>query len=329
MEREAVNAFLDEAARREHKRRNLLHSALLLGGLGAVLGLSAWLIWGWVGIIWAVVTILLVLALVPHVSPQAVMRMYRAREVDPRFGGPLAEIITILAERAELPAQPRLFVIPSSTLNAFATGQPRHAAIAVTEGLLRCLTTRELAGVLAHEISHIRNNDLWVMGLADAISRITTSLSCIAVLLALFNGFALLTGELYVSWWAVLVLYLAPTVSSLLQLALSRAREYDADLEGAWLTGDPMALASALRRLERYTGSFWEDLMFPVPGRRIPQPSLLRSHPTTEERVARLMQLDRRRLRPIIHVADEPLLSLFGSTRIGMRPRYRWPGVWF
>ena len=324
-----MSPFLDEAARREHKRRNLLHSALLLGGLGAVLGLSAWLIWGWIGIIWAVVAILLVLSLAPNVSPQAVMRMYRAREVDPRFGGALADILTLLAERAELPARPRLFVIPSSTLNAFATGQPRHAAIAVTEGLLRCLTARELAGVLAHEISHIRNNDLWVMGLADAISRFTTSLSYMAVLLALFNGFALLTGELYVSWWAVLVLYLAPTVSSLLQLALSRAREYDADLEGAWLTGDPTALASALRRLERYTGSFWEDLMFPVPGRRIPQPSLLRSHPTTEERVARLMQLDRRRLRPVIHVADEPLLSLFGSTRFGMRPRYRWPGIWF
>ena len=329
MEREAVSPFLDEAARRAHKRRNLLQSALLLGGLEAVLALSAWLIWGWVGIIWAAGTVLLVLSIAPHVPPHAVMRMYRAREVDPRFGGLLNDIVTILAERAELPALPRLFVIPSATLNAFATGQPRQAAIAVTEGLLRCLTAREIAGVLAHEISHIRNNDLWVMGLADAISRFTASLSYVAVLLALFNGFGLLTGEEYVSWWAVLVLYVAPTVSSLLQLALSRAREYDADLEGAWLTGDPIGLASALRRLERYTGRFWEDLMFPVPGRRIPQPSLLRSHPTTEERVARLMQLDARRLRPVIHVGDEPLLSLFSSSPIAMRPRYRWPGVWF
>jgi heat shock protein HtpX len=124
MERETVSALLDEATRREHKRRNLLHSALLLGGLGAVLGLSAWLIWGWVGILWAAVTILLVLSLAPYVPPQAVMRMYRAREVDPRFGGALGDIITVLAERAELPARPRLFVIPSTTLNAFATGQP-------------------------------------------------------------------------------------------------------------------------------------------------------------------------------------------------------------
>jgi heat shock protein HtpX len=329
MERQTVSPFLDEAARRRHKQRNLLHSALLLAGLEAVLGLSAWLIWGWVGILWAAATVLLLLWLAPFVPPDAVMRMYRAREVDPRFGGPLSDVVTLLAERAELPARPQLFVIPSATLNAFATGQPGHAAIAVTEGLLRCLSVREVAGVLAHEISHIRNNDLWVMGLADAISRFTAALSYAAVLLALFNGFGLLTGELYVSWWAVLVLYIAPTVSSLLQLALSRAREYDADLEGAWLTGDPTALASALRRLERYTGSLWEDLMFPIPGRRIPQPSLLRSHPTTEERVARLMQLDARRLKPVIHVADEPLLPLFGGAPIVMRPRYRWPGVWF
>jgi heat shock protein HtpX len=232
VEQEAVTPFLDEATRREHKRRNLLQSAPLLGGLGAVLGLSAWLIWDWVGILWAAVTILLFLSLAPHVPSETVMRMYQAREVDPRFGGPLGEIVTILAQRAVLPARPRLFVMPITTLNSFATGQPGHAVIAVTEGLLRCLTRREVAGVLAHEISHIRNNDLWVMGLADAISRFTTSLSYVAVLLALFNGFGLLTGDLYVSWWAVLVLYLAPTVSNLLQLALSRAREYDADLEG-------------------------------------------------------------------------------------------------
>jgi heat shock protein HtpX len=329
MEREVVSSFLDEATRREHKLRNLVQSALLLGGLGALLAIAAWLVWGWVGILWAAAAILVVLSLAPHVPPQAVMRMYRAQEVAPHQGGPLGDIVTILAERAELPARPRLFVIPSATLNAFATGRPEHAAIALTEGLLRCLTVRELAGVLAHEISHIRNNDLWVMGLADAINRFTTSLSYVAVLLAIFNGFGLLAGELYVSWWAVLVLYLAPTVSSLLQLALSRAREYDADLEGAWLTGDPVGIASALRKLERYTGSFWEDLMFPVPGRRIPNPSLLRSHPSTEERVARLLQLDPRSTRPLIGLVDEPLRSLYGGEPIAMRPRYRWPGVWY
>jgi len=264
------------------------------------------------------------------VPPEAVMRMYRGREVDPRFGGQLSDIVTILAERAQLPARPRLFVIPSPTLNAFATGWPGRAAIGVTEGLLRRFTVREIAGVLAHEVSHIRNNDLWVMGLADAITRFTTSLSYVAVLLAAFNVLGLLSGEVYVSWWAVLVLYLAPTVSSLLQLALSRTREFDADLEGAQLTGDPRGLASALRKLERYTGRFWEDLMFPFPGRRIPQPSLLRSHPATEDRVARLLQLEARPMLPAILVVEEPPLPrLFGIGPIAMRPRYHWPGIWY
>ena len=324
-----MSPFLDETTRREHKRRNLLHSVLLLSGLGALLGVSTWLIWGWLGIIWAALAILLVLSLGPRVPPHVVMRMYRGREVDPRFGGQLSDIVTILAERAELPARPRLFVIPSPTLNAFATGSSRNAAIGVTEGLLRHLTAREVAGVLAHEVSHIRNNDLWVMGLADAISRFTTSLSYVAVVLAAFNGFGLLTGEQFVSWWAVLVLYLAPTFSSLLQLALSRAREYNADLEGAQLTGDPRALASSLQKLERHTGSFWEDLMFPIPGRRIPQPSLLRSHPRTEDRIARLLQLEARPMMPAIIVTEEPLVSRLGIRPIAMRPRYHWPGIWF
>src|SRR5690606_19051523 len=134
------------------------------------------------------------------------------------------------------PRRPRLYVIPSATLNAFATGTPDNASIAVTAGLLRTLNLRELAGVLAHEVSHIRNNDLWVMGLADAMSRFTQALSTLAMMLAMFSFVGMLAGVIFVSWWAILVLYLAPLVSSLLQLGLSRAREYDADLEGAMLT---------------------------------------------------------------------------------------------
>ena len=128
-------------------------------------------------------------------------------------------------------------------------------------------------------------------------------------------------------WLPILLLYLAPTLGSLLQLALSRTREYDADLDGAALTGDPMGLASALGRIERYQGHLWEDL---VPGgRRIPQPSVLRSHPRTEDRIARLRSVDRGTLLPPIEVAEEPMVSLVGFGPIAMRPRYRFPGVWF
>jgi heat shock protein HtpX len=265
----------------------------------------------------------------PRLPPQMVMRMYRAQPIDPRHGGQIAYIVDELARRAELPATPALYVIPSMTLNAFATGTPGKAVIGITEGLLRRLSLQELAGVLAHEISHIRNNDLAVMGLADVMTRFTQVLSYLALFLAIFNLPGLLLGDSDISLLALLLLYLAPSIGSLLMLGLSRTREYDADLEGAQLTGDPRGLAAALDKLERYQGSFWEDLTFPVPGRRIPQPSLLRSHPPTEERVARLLALENQDMPPPIEVVEEPMVSLAGLGPGSMRPRYRFPGVWF
>jgi heat shock protein HtpX len=320
---------LNEEARRAHKRRNIIHSALLLSGIGGVLAISQLMLFGPLGLVWAALLLTGVFMLGPRIPPEVIMRMYRARPVDPRMGGQISHIVEALAERAELPARPRLYVIPSMTLNAFATGTPDHAAIGVTEGLLRRLSMREIAGVLAHEMSHIRNNDLWVMGLADAMTRFTLVLSYFALFLATLNVLGALSGEQYAPWLAILLLYLAPTISSLLQLGLSRTREYDADLEAVQLTGDPAGLASALRRLERYTGRFWEDLMFPVPGRRVPQPSVLRSHPDTEDRIKRIEALSARPQLPADMVAELPMTSLVGFGPIEMRPRYRWPGLWF
>lgn len=321
--------LLDESRRREHKWRNDAHSALLVGGLGLLTGFSVWLIWSWTGVLVALLSIAILWAFAPRLPPEIVMRMYRARPIDPRHGGQIAYIVEELARRAELPAVPATYVIPSMTLNAFATGTPHRAVIGLTEGLLRRLSLRELAGVLAHEISHVRNNDLAVMALADVLTRFTHVLSYLAVFLFIFNLPAMLLGESDNPLSALVLLYLAPTAGSLLQLALSRTREYDADLEGAELTGDPRGLASALDKLERYQGTFWEDLMFPVPGRRIPQPSLLRSHPPTEERIARLLALESRDMAPPIEVVEEPMVSLVGLGPASMRPRLRFPGVWF
>lgn len=321
-------AALSEERRREHKARNELHSNLLVGGLALITAFSAWLLSGWAGVAIALVTVGLVYIFAPRVPPEFIMRMFRARPLDPRNGAQIAQIVEVLAGRAGIPV-PRLYVIPSATLNAFAVGTPGNARIGVTEGLLRRLSLRELAGVLAHELSHVRNNDLAVMGLADIMTRITQVLSYLAVFLAIFNLPGIITGDSDISLLGLVLLYLAPTFGSLLQLALSRTREYDADLEGAQLTGDPAGLASALDKLERYQGHFWEDL-FPVPGRRIPQPSLLRTHPTTEERIARLRALQAQPMpQPPIAIAEEPMISLIGLGPIAMRPRTRFPGVWF
>lgn len=321
--------LLDEEARREHKTRNIRHSVLLMGGMAMVLGLAAWLLWGATGTLLVFATVGLIVLLAPRIPPEVIMRLYRAQPIQPGQAGQLRDIVSMLSERAGLPAAPRLYVIPSLMLNAFATGSRERPAIAVTEGLLRKLTMRQIAGVLAHEISHIRNNDLWVMGLADVMTRFVQLLSYVALALAAFNIFGLVTGEDQISWWAILLLYLAPAIASLLQLGLSRTREYDADLEGAMLTGDPMGLASALTLLEQHTGRFWEDLMFPVPGRRVPQPSLLRSHPPAEKRVARLRELDMKGAAPSIAYAEEPRVTLIGVGPIEMRPRFRWPGVYY
>lgn len=324
-----MTPFLDADSHRAHKIRNTLHSALLVGSLGLLTGVSAWLLWGGMGVAVTLVAVGVIYAFAPRLPPEVLMQMYRARPVDPRNGSAILHIIDVLSDRAELPAPPKIYVIPSMTLNAFATGTPEKAMIGVTEGLLRRLTLNELAGVLAHEISHIRNNDLAVMTLADVMTRFTQMLSYLAIFLALFNLPAFLLGDSEISLLGLLLLYLAPTAGSLIQLALSRTREYDADLEGAGLTGDPESLAAGLEKLERYQGRFWEDMMLPVPGRRIPQPSLLRSHPLTTERVARLRALQDPSMLPQLAIAEEPMVSLIGLGPIAMRPRYRWTGVWF
>jgi heat shock protein HtpX len=327
--RTVVSAFLDPEALSAHKRQNTLHTAFLFGGLGAVVAASGWMLFGFAGLAWAAVLIGVTLLMMPSVPPNILMRMYRARRVVPRPGDQLSEVLDVLVQRAGLAHRPALYVIPSLALNAFAAGKPEQAVIAITEGLLRRLSLREIAGVLAHEVSHIRNNDLWVMGVADALTRVTQALSFAAMLLALANLWYALSGEQVVSWWAVLLLYLAPTLSSLLQLALSRAREYDADLEAVQLTGDPLGLAAALRRLEHHTGRFWEDVMLPAPGRRVAYPSLLRSHPPTEDRIRRLIEVSARPTLPPLVIADRPYVSLVGFGPVGMRPRVRFPGVWF
>lgn len=324
-----MNFLLDAEAQQEHRRRNLTQSAALIGGIGIILIAATWLMWGMAGVFGALAALSGLVLLGPHVPPEAVMRLYRGQKIAPDADTQLNALMNVLAHRAELPARPALYVIPSLTINAFAAGTPNHSAVAVTEGLLRRLSMREISGVLAHELSHIRNNDLWVLGIADVVTRFLQLLSYVALALALINVIAAIDGHRYVSWWVVALLYLAPLASNLLQLGLSRAREFDADFEAAALTGDPTGLAGALNNLDRHTGHFWEDLMFPVPARRVPQPSLLRSHPTTEDRIARLMALQGQpTLEPIV-IAEEPMVSLVGFGPIAMRPRYRWPGLWF
>src|SRR5262249_10241541 len=190
-----------------------------------------WLIWGALGVAATLVAIGLIFAFAPRLPPETMMRFYRARRVDENQGKELLHIVDVLADRAELPAAPRVYVIPSMTLNAFASGTPQNAVIGITEGLLRRLNLSELAGVLAHEISHVRNNDLAIMGLADILTRLTQWLAYLALFLAVLNLPAFLLGEAEGPLVGLVLLYMAPTAASLIPLALSRPRGYRADLE--------------------------------------------------------------------------------------------------
>lgn len=318
---------LNEAERRRHRLRNVLHTWLLILGSGGLVALIAWVLFGTAGVVWAAVLTGFGLWSAGQVSPKLVLGLYKAQRLSPYELPELHRIVRQLAARAGLPAAPELFYVPSRMMNAFAVGSREDSAIAVTDGLLRGLDLRQLAGVLAHEMSHIRNGDLKVMALGDVLTRLTSLMSTLGLFGLAFSMPAMMASGFQVPWLAIALLVFAPTIGGLMQLALSRAREYDADLDAAGLTGDPHGLASALVTLERRQGRLWERLM--LPGSRLPDPSLLRTHPRTEERVTRLMSLAPAPGRAIEMPAswDE-----FGAAVGPVRPpRFHWQrmGMWY
>ena len=315
----------ESSARRAARTRNFLQSVILVGGIGLIMAVCSLVLWGRDGVLWAFIAIGLLLLLSPRIAPEIIMRMYGARRIRPEDGVPIVQIVGELAKRADLPSPPQLYVIPSPVINAFATGVRSDSLLAVTQGLLNKLDPRELIGVLAHETAHIRYNDLWIMSLADTMSRFTYFMSMLGVLLFLFSLPLAMMGGYPIPWLGILLLYFAPTASGLLQLGLSRAREYDADLEGARLSGDPEGLASALQKIEAYQGRLWETIF--IPGRHLPVPSLLRTHPPTAERIRRLRELGRPERPPLRVPGVEGLGPRFVPWRA--RPRYHVSGLWY
>lgn len=280
---------MNPANARRHRLGNALQSVLLVAAMAGLLGLLGWVVAETQGLIVAIVACLLVALLGPRISPRLVLRMYRAGVIRAQQAPRLYAILQELSRRAGLSRMPQLYYIPSPMLNAFAVGDRDNAAIAMTDGLLRNLDERELTGVLAHELSHVRHNDMWVMNLADIIGRMTVALSQFGLFMLFFGLPLVLLGAIDISLPMVLLLIFAPTLTALLQLALSRTREYDADLGAVELTGDLPGMIAALRKLERRQGG-WMERIF-MPGRRQPEPALLRTHPQTEERIARLREL--------------------------------------
>ncbi len=271
---------------------NALQSFLLLGLIGLIFAVMGSLIAGIEGAAIALICCIALFLFTPQLSPSVILRIYRGRRLFPEETPGLCRIIEQLAADAHLTAVPALYYIPSGIMNAFSAGRKDKAVIALTDGLIRGLAIEEMEGILAHEVGHIKRKDLRIMGLADLISTLTNMFSFLGMILFVLYFPAYLMGWIKFSLWSIIIIIVSPYASALLQLALSRTREYEADIFAAELTGNPFALSSALEKIEKYPVKV-KDMIF-LPGLRVPAPSILRTHPHTKKRIEKLALLAKR-----------------------------------
>jgi heat shock protein HtpX len=226
-------------------------------------------------------------------SDKMVLRMYKAREVDAASAPQFHRLVQELAQRAGLP-MPRVYLIDEAQPNAFATGRnPEHAAVAATTGILQLLSARELRGVMAHELAHVKHRDILTSTIAATVAG---AISALAQFGFLFGGRG--DGERANPVVGLIVMILAPLAAMLIQMAISRAREFEADRGGAEISGDPDALADALEKMQRYTRDLpmaaaeehpaTAQMMILNPLSGSGMQNLFSTHPATEVRIARL-----------------------------------------
>jgi heat shock protein HtpX len=276
-----------------HRHYNGLKTAMLFGLLGAVvLGASVLLFGQNLGALTIGLVISLGITAISYWnSDKLAIRAMRARPVSEHEQPAMHRIVRELSDRAGQP-MPRLYVSPTAAPNAFATGRnPQNAAVCCTQGILELLDERELRGVLGHELMHVYNRDILTSSIAAALASAITYLAYMAMF---FGG----DRENRNPFAGMLVLLLGPIAAGVVQMAISRTREFDADEDGATLTGDPLALASALRKLEMGTRArplpperdlvSSSHMMIANPFRAGDVQRLFRSHPPMSERVARL-----------------------------------------
>lgn len=267
--------------------RRSLQTAGYLAAITSLLLLSGWLLLGTLGILVMLSLALGTLLASSQLPLPVLMRMKGARRLARGDGDWLVQMVRELSARAGLTEPPTVYVVPTRETQAFAASSGGLTGIAVTPSLVRHLTPDELEGVLAHEISHLASGDTKVMGAAGAMRQLTRSLATLAWLLLLLS--LLSFGAIEVSLGATALLLVAPALSSLAELGLSRTREFSADLAAARLTSRPESLARALLKLEAQHGGVLQRLLGPQIVLTIPE--ALRTHPSTAERVRRLLDL--------------------------------------
>lgn len=276
---------------------NLMKTAVLMAAITALFMALGSLIGGRQGMMLALVVALGMNFFSYWFSDKLVLKMYNAREVDAQSAPQFYRMVAELAQRAQLP-MPRVYLIEEDAPNAFATGRdPAHAAVAATTGILRVLTERELRGVMAHELSHVRHRDILISTVSATMAGAISMLANFAMFFGGRDSEGRSTNPIV----GLLVMLLAPIAASLIQMAISRAREFEADRGGAEISGDPRALASALQKIhqfahgvpleaaERHPETAQMMIVNPLSGGGLS--GLFSTHPSTEERVQRLMAM--------------------------------------
>lgn len=278
---------------------NLLKTAVLMAAITALFVAIGGLLGGRSGMLIALAVALGMNFFSYWFSDKLVLKMYNAREVDETTAPQFYRMVAELAQRANLP-MPKVYLIQEDAPNAFATGRnPDNAAVAATTGILRVLSDRELRGVMAHELAHVKHRDILISTISATMAGAISMLANFAM----FFGGRDSEGRPSNPIAGILVMLLAPLAASLIQMAISRAREFEADRGGAEISGDPQALASALQKIhnfargipfettERNPATAQMMIMNPLSGGGLR--GLFSTHPSTEERVARLMAMAR------------------------------------
>jgi heat shock protein HtpX len=278
---------------------NWVKTAMLMAAITALFVVIGGVIGGSKGMMLALIVALAMNFFSYWFSDKLVLKMYNAQEVDEASAPQFYRMVRELATRAQLP-MPKVYLIDENAPNAFATGRnPEHAAVAATTGILRVLSERELRGVMAHELAHVKHRDILISTISATMAGAISALANFAM----FFGGRDSEGRRTNPIAAIAVAMLAPLAGALIQMAISRAREFEADRGGAQISGDPQALASALEKIhayaagvpfptaEQHPATAQMMIMNPLAGGGISK--LFSTHPATEERVARLMEMAR------------------------------------